>query len=682
MEVIFRATVPQLNGKLLAITGNCSAMGDWQHPVPMQGKGLIRTVIFAEGSLPFPLEYKLVLIDEAQPGLIIWEEGENRRLDSPTDALSFIGGLLICCTPFRGGVPVKLIGTVIPLFSLRTGQSAGVGDFGDLFQLIDWVAETGQHVIQLLPLNDTSTTHIAADSYPYKITSVNALHPIYLSLHRLGALRVPFRAEQYAAESRRLEDLPSLDYVAVIRHKLRYFTDYLTEHPTLLESIDFQSFVSENKEWLYPYAHYRHLTELFGTVDHSFWKEDRFYNSARTEAWCDATPKEFLFTAFLQFTLHKQLLEAAEYARSRGILLKGDLPIGVHRFSVEVWTHPHYFCVEQQAGAPPDSFSHNGQSWGFPLYNWDTMQCDDFIWWKKRFVHLSLFFDALRIDHILGFFRIWAIPDSCTDGRNGTFVPSLPFSVEEICQAGFPFNPVLHADGILFRPDNADPTRFHPLISARDTKSYALLTTREHEAYDQLYIRFFWERHNNLWQETALKRLTPLIADTSMLICAEDLGMLPSTLPIVLQRLQLLSLAVERMPRTLYTDFYPLEEAPYLSVCTPSTHDMAPLRLWWRENVAEATQYYRQILCEDGEPPADCTPELIRRILHRQIHSVSMLTLIAIQDWLALSENLRHPDPTAERINYPDNPHNYWSYRLHIPISDLANLPFDKLIGQ
>jgi 4-alpha-glucanotransferase len=646
----------------------------------MQGQGLVRTAVFPQASIPFPLEYKLVLIDEAQSGCILWEEGENRRLDSDADALTFADGLLICCTPFRGGEPLKLIGTVVPLFSLRTEHSAGVGDFGDLFPLIDWVAGSGQRVIQLLPLNDTSTIHIAADSYPYKVTSVNALHPIYLSLHRLGALRVPFRAEQYAAECRHLESLSTLDYVAVIHLKLRYFADYLTEHPSLLESPDFRTFIAENKEWLHPYAHYRHLTGKFGTVDHSFWKEDRLYDPKRTEDWCQSASKDFLLTAFLQFTLHKQLLEAAGYARSKGVLLKGDLPIGVHRFSVEVWTHPHYFCVEQQAGAPPDPFSQNGQSWGFPIYNWEAMQRDNLIWWKKRFARLSLFFDALRIDHILGFFRIWALPEGCPDGRNGTFVPSLPFSEEEIRQAGFFFNPILHADGILFRPDDADPSRFHPLISARDTQNYAQLTAQEHEAYDRLYLRFFWERHDNLWRETALERLTPLIADTPMLICAEDLGMLPATLPDVMQRLQLLSLVVERMPKTPDTDFYPLDQAPYLSVCTPSTHDMAPLRLWWKEHLAAATRYFRQILGESGNPPADCSPDLMHRILLRQIHSPSMLTLIAIQDWLALSGDLRHPDPSAERINYPDNPHNYWAYRLHIPVSELAALPIATLV--
>lgn len=646
----------------------------------MQGQALIRTACFPEQALSFPLEYKLVLIDEAQSGLIIWEEGENRRLDDPSHTLPFPGGGLVCCTPFRGAPPLKLVGTVVPLFSLRTGHSAGVGDFGDLFPLIDWVARTGQRVIQLLPLNDTSTTHIAADSYPYRITSVNALHPIYLSLQRLGALRVPFRAEQYAAESRRLEALPALDYTAVIRHKLRYFNDYLTEHPTLLQSPAFLAFLDDNKGWLYPYAHYRFLTEKFGAPDPTFWQDDRLFDPARTHAWCQASPKEFLLTAFLQFTLHQQLLDAANYARSKGVFLKGDLPIGVHRFSVEVWTHPQYFCLQQQTGAPPDPFSHNGQNWGFPIYNWDALQQDGFQWWNQRLARLSLFFDLLRIDHVLGFFRIWAIPEGYADGRNGIFIPSLPLSVQEITDAGFDFNPTLHADGFLFRPDDNDPTHFHPLISARNTPAYALLSTQQHEAYDHIYTHFFWERHNDLWQQTALNRLTPLLAASPMCICAEDLGMLPDSLPHVMQRLQLFSLAVERLPRTTCDNFFPLQQAPYLSVSTPSTHDMAPLRLWWKENFAEASQYYHHILGQAGEPPQDCSPSLIRLILLRQILSPSLFTLIAIQDWLALSHNLRRPDPADERINCPDNPHHIWTYRLHLPLDALAGLPLADLI--
>jgi 4-alpha-glucanotransferase len=459
-----------------------------------------------------------------------------------------------------------------------------------------------------------------------------------------------------------------------VRHKLRYFADYVSEHPALLEASGFRAFIDENIEWLLPYAYYRYLTEKFGTADQSFWKEDSLYDPTRAQAWSRDDHKEFLLTALLQFTLHTQLLDAAAYARSKDVILKGDLPIGVHRFSVEVWTHPHYFFVDRYAGAPPDPFSQTGQNWGFPIYNWDAMQQDNLIWWKKRFARLALFFDALRIDHILGFFRIWAIPEGAADGRSGTFAPSLPLSEEEIRQSGFPFNPILHADGVLFRPDDNDHFRFHPLISARDTQNYARLSAQEHEAYDRLYIHFFWERHDDLWQKTAFRRLTPLIADTPMLICAEDLGMLPATLPAVLHRLQLLSLAVERMPKSPYTDFYPLEEAPYLSVSTPSTHDMSPLRLWWKENFAEASQYYHQVLGESGEPPSDCSPDIIRHILLRQIHAPSMLSLIAIQDWLALSENLRNPNSSVERINNPDNPHNYWAYRLHIPVATLDGL--------
>jgi 4-alpha-glucanotransferase len=462
--------------------------------------------------------------------------------------------------------------------------------------------------------------------------------------------------------------------VAAVRLKLDYFTDYFAEHPELADTPAFRSFLDENAEWLRPYAHYRYLTETFGSADFSLWGENCCFDSYRTDMWCAANPHAFLRTALMQYILHTQLFEAATYARSRHVFLKGDLPIGVHPHSVEVWTHPQYFSLKWQTGAPPDPFSQTGQNWGFPIYKWDAMQCDGFLWWKRRLARLAYYFDALRIDHVLGFFRIWAIPEESPDGCSGVFVPALPFSADEIRAYGFPFNPAVHADGVLFRPDDTLPGHYHPLIAARSAERYTRLTSQEREAYGRLHTQFFWERHDELWRHTALTRLTPLLVDTPMLICAEDLGMLPATLPDVMQRLQLLSLAIERMPRAVHTDFFPLEQAPFLSVCTPSTHDMAPLRLWWKEEPQEVERYCQQVLGMVSEPSADCPPDVVRRILLRQIQSPSMITLIAVQDWLALSEDLRHPDPSAERINRPDNPHNYWCYRLHVPLSSLAGL--------
>jgi 4-alpha-glucanotransferase len=647
----------------------------------MQGRGLVRYLSIDVDTLVFPLEYKLVLLDDTHPDVIFWEEGENRRLNTLEDANPFADGFLVCCPPFREADALKLIGTAVPLFSLRTERSAGVGDFGDLFSLIDWAVETGQRIIQLLPLNDTSTTLIPSDSYPYKITSVNALHPLYLSLQRLGSIRNAALSARYAAESSRLELLPQIDYVAALRLKLDYFADYLTEHPELADEPAFHAFLTENAEWLRPYAHYRYLTETYGSADFSLWKEDSRFDPHRTESWCVAESAAFLRTALMQYILHTQLFEAATYARSQHIFLKGDLPIGVHPHSVEVWTHPQYFSLKWQTGAPPDPFSRTGQNWGFPIYRWEAMQDDGFLWWKRRLARLACYFDALRIDHVLGFFRIWAIPEDSSDGCNGVFVPAIPFSADEICAYGFPFDPALHADGIVFRPDDMLSGHYHPLIAARDTERYARFTAQEREAYDRLHTRFFWGRHDELWRNTALMRLTPLLADTPMLICAEDLGMLPATLPDVMQCLQLLSLAIERMPRTSDTDFFPLEQAPFLSVCTPSTHDMSPLRLWWIENRAEVARYCRQVLGMEAEPPSDCSPDIVRRILLRQIQSPAMVTIIAIQDWLALSERLRHPDPAAERINRPDDPNNYWCYRLHVPLSALTDLSLFADLG-
>ena len=645
---------------------------------------------------------------------------------------------------FRDDLPLwRCAGSVIPVFSLRSERSFGVGDLGDLRMLVDWVKKTRQRIIQVLPMNDTTTTHTWTDSYPYSAISIYALHPMYVDLTALGKLQEPERAAFYEEKRKELNAKDEVDYEAVQEYKMAYCREFFAQEGNkILGSREFKEFLERNEAWLMPYAAYCFLRDSYGTSDFSRWQGNSMYNRTRAKALCregsNAWPA-ISFTYFMQFVLHSQFKAVSEYARKNGIVLKGDLPIGVSRTSVEVWTEPKYFNMGGQAGAPPDDFSTEGQNWGFPTYNWEAMEKDNFSWWKRRFAKLSDYFDCFRIDHILGFFRIWEVPCEYVQGLCGHFNPALPLSKEEIEQYGMSFNelrfttphikscflPELFgenvpfvidtylarssseyyvlkpfcdtqqkietlfagredevskrikkglfsiANEVLFLRDPKESGKFHPRISASQSYLYRELSSSDRYAFDQLYWHFFYHRHNDFWKEQAFKRLTPLVSSTDMLVCGEDLGMIPASVPEVMNKLQIFSLEIERMPKTPQREFTDLLNLPYHSVCTTSTHDMSPLRSWWKEDPEKTQRYYHTVLKREGDAPEECSAEIATQIVLNHLNSRSMLAIIPLQDWFAMDDSIKREDCEAERINVPADSRHYWRYRMHITLERL-----------
>lgn len=745
-KLVIKISAPRVErNQCVAITGNQPCLGNW-HP----DKALLLSCdTFPEWhidldatEIQFPLEYKFLIWDEDTRQPLYWERDENRLLNAVPQEMGetvVISGLY-----FRDSLPLwRCAGSVIPVFSLRSERSFGVGDLGDLRLLVDWAKKTHQRIIQVLPMNDTTTTHTWRDSYPYSAISIYALHPMYIDLTALGRLKQPERVAFYREKQHELNELETVDYERVMRYKLDYCREYFGQwQERLLNEPDFKAFVAREESWLMPYAAYCFLRDSYGTSDFSRWEGNSRYSASRVRALCrpgsDAW-QEISFTYFLQYTLDKQFREVSDYARRNGIVLKGDLPIGVSRTSVEAWTEPRYFNMSGQAGAPPDDFSTVGQNWGFPTYNWKVMGSDNLAWWRHRFAKLSDYFDCFRIDHILGFFRIWEIPDSYVEGLCGHFTPALPLTVEEIEQRGLRFDeqrftrPQIHerylpelfgklasevadtylvrttaeryalkpfcdtqrkvealfagkaeadsacikkglfaiANEVLFLRDPREADKYHPRISASQSYVYQELDAGERYAFDQLYWDFFYHRHNDFWKATAYERLTPLVASTRMLACGEDLGMIPASVPEVMNRLQILSLEVERMPKAAGREFTDLLDLPYHSVCTTSTHDMSPLRLWWTEDRAKTERYYNQVLRLAGNAPEECTAEVAERILANHLATRSMLVIIPLQDWFAMDDAIKRPDAAAERINIPAEPNHYWRYRMHITLERL-----------
>ena len=666
-----------------------------------------------------PIEYKFLIISDSDKSVVCWESGENRVLN------------------------LKSAGLVIPVFSLRSSKSFGIGDFSDLKEMIDWAKLTGQKIVQVLPINDTTMTHTWLDSYPYNAISIYALHPMYLSLQQMGVLNDQGKTAFYAQKQRELNALNLLDYEQVDKVKWAFFKDIFEQDgKETLASEAFAVFFEKNKEWLVPYAAYSYLRDKYNTSDFSRWNRYAQYNKVEIEKLSAKDTEHYNEIAiyyFLQYHLDKQLGEVRDHAYSNGIMLKGDIPIGISKTSIEAWTEPRYFNMNAHAGAPPDDFSVTGQNWGFPTYNWDEIEKDDFVWWKKRFTKMADYFGAYRIDHVLGFFRIWEIAEKYVQGLCGTFNPAMPLSISEIENSGFQFiegrytNPHINEvflpelfgsdvsevcdvflqrssshhfapkekfdtqkkiqryfagktdeksnrireglytilSEILFIPDEKEAGKYHLRISGFNSFIYSELSDSNKFAFDRLYWDFFYQRHNDFWKEQGYKRLTPLVSCTDMLVCGEDLGMIPQSVPEVMHKLQILSLEIERMPKESNIEFTNLNALPYLSVCTTSTHDMTTIRGWWKEEREKIQRYYNQVLHRSGDAPEDCSPELCEQILTNHLQSPSMLVIIPLQDWLSMDGNIRNQDVDFERINIPVNPRHYWRYRMHLNVEDL-----------
>ena len=670
--VRLKVRAPQLrNFERLAILGDCQALGSWEaiRALDMTEHQSNEWVISLDGdALPKVFEFKFVGLDDAIDVTPLWETGANRTIELP---ILQPGDVIVYELPqaYFPIYPWKGAGTVIPIFSLRSEGSFGVGDFGDLKMMVDWCAKTKQRVLQVLPINDTNMTYTWQDSYPYNSISIYALHPQYTDFRQLPALKDEALKAKFEALRQELNALPQIDYERMNNAKLEYLRAlFAQEGKNIMKSEAFKKFFEQNEAWLVPYAAFCHYRDLYGTATFSEWPDHHELPEKEREAMTKPTTKlykEVAFWYFVQFNLDQQMRAAHAYARKNRVILKGDIPIGISRDGVEAWVEPKYFNLNGQAGAPPDDFSADGQNWGFPTYNWDEMLADGCSWWVRRFRKMAEYFDAYRIDHVLGFFRIWEIPVPEKSGLMGQFSPALGMSKEEIESYGCPFN-----EG-LFLVDHKRNDRWHPRIAVQYQEAYAQLNDGEKYCFNRLYNDYFYRRNNQFWYQEAMKKLPKLTQATRMLVCAEDLGMVPECVPWVMNELKILSLEIQSMPKDPTTRFGHLSRNPYRSVDTISTHDMATLRQWWDEDEERTQSYFNEMLYRGGPAPHPLPDWLAKDIVSRHLTSPSMLCLLSFQDWMSIDEGLRLPDENAERINIPANPRHYWRYRMHLNIEQL-----------
>ncbi len=738
----------------LAIVGECEALGKWNpaNAVAMADCDFPEwSVALPLQELAFPLSYKFIKRNKST-GNVVWESTDNRTLDLRGSKAKTTAQIVSGLRFNDSSAPWKGAGTAIPVFSIRTENDFGVGDFVGIKKMVDWLALTGQRVLQILPINDTTMTGTWTDSYPYEANSSFALHPMYLHLPQVGILRDAARREFYDGLAAELNALPQVDYERVNQAKMQYVREVFAESGSeVLDSQDFIDFKIKNEYWLKPYAVFCALRDKYGTADFSKWESYAVYNEASVDKFVEDNKEAVNVVYFIQYHLDKQLKDVKEYAHAHNVVLKGDIPIGISRTSADAWVNTDLFNMDCQAGAPPDDFSVLGQNWGLPTYNWDEMAKDGFQWWKDRMRKMSEYFDLYRIDHILGFFRIWQIPMTAVHGLLGTFDPALPYTPDEMRYSyDFWIDADTHAkpfirdyfladffgeftdevkdkflvddgygkyhlrefvdtqikvveyfggqdksekneriknallgliDQVLFIEDSKQKGKYHPRISAQFTYVYRSLNDYERWCFDRLYNDFFYHRHNDFWYGKAMMKLPALVNSTDMLVCGEDLGMIPDCVPAVMHQLQILSLEIQRMPKDPKVEFGNPYHYPYLSVCTTSTHDMGGIRQWWEENPDKTQRFFNTMLGQTGKAPYFAEPWICDIIVSQHMESSAMLSILPLQDWLSVDGGLRREDPREEQINVPAISHYYWRYRMHLSVEKLLKADsFNSLV--
>lgn len=744
---LFRVKAPLLKkNEIICLLGSGETMGDWSTGNPLlltkEDDWWVARLDLKENG--FPVAYKYGVYDTSEKKFIRYEDGNNRFLFSD-------GGKRKITILHDGFVHIpnntwKGSGVAIPVFSLRSRNSFGVGEFTDIKLLVDWAGQTGLKLVQLLPVNDTTATNTWLDSYPYAAISAFALHPLYINLSQVAGKEQTAKISVLRKKQKQLNDLPAVDYEAVMKYKLSVLKELYEEMgEECLAGDDYKAFFERNGHWLLPYAAFSYFRDKYDSSHFEEWKTNGAYKKEEIEKIFNshsAAAKAMKLYCFIQYHLHLQLKDAADYAHQKGIILKGDIPIGIYRHGCDAWTAPEQYNMAWQAGAPPDDFAAVGQNWGFPTYNWKRMQEDGFAWWKQRFGQMSDYFDAFRIDHILGFFRIWSIPADAVQGIMGRFVPCLPVHINEFGENGIWFDyqrfcqPFINDDIInevfgyglagmvrteflvpnemggydlqdgyqtqkqveqhfashehteeterlknglydlisnvlFFEEEGSQGQHFHFRIAMEKTSTFRYLIPHVQERLRNLYINYFFRRQDEFWRKEAMKKLPQLKAATNMMVCGEDLGMVPECVPDVMKQLGILSLEIQRMPKDPKKEFFHPNDAPYMSVITPSTHDMSTVRGWWEENRERTQQFYNTILGQWGDAPYYCEPWVNRAIVLQHLYSPAIWSIFQLQDILGMSETLRRQNPQEERINNPANPKHYWQYRMHLYLEDL-----------
>ncbi len=620
----------------------------------------------------------------------------------------------------------KLTGVVTPVFSLRSSQSCGIGEFSDLPLLGQWCKKSGLDIIQILPVNDTGY-----QESPYSALSAFALHPVFIRLSEIpesGNFSIHIKAIR-----EKFEPNKRVQFSAVLTAKLELLNIIYKENiVNIKKNKKIKKWFADNS-WVKDYA-------LFSTIRNKnllrSWKNwDDYVSPAKKEldTFWDKYEDENFFHVWIQYHLDNQLKKAAVKLEEMEVYLKGDIPILMNEDSCDVWSNRDFFNLELTAGAPPDMFSHDGQNWGFPIYNWKNLKKSNYSWWKKRLIQAAKFYHAYRIDHVLGFFRIWNIPYNMVSGSMGYMNPSAFISINDLKDIGFDqgrinwlskahiygdelrdklgqeaesiidlclerignedlflFNTNYLSEKMIYKAAISDTAKsvlvgflkditliqvekdsFSLSWNYRNSKGFTSLSDWEKEKIENISSHCR-DTSEEIWKCNALNLLSFMKNATDMLVCAEDLGAIPDCVPSVLEELGILGLKVLRWAREWGANdepYIPINNYPELSVSTPSVHDSTTLRQWWyEEKNKDALAKGLNIPVLPEEPDTNA----IELFLKAFFQNNSAICILQIQDFFALDNSISDNDIHFERINIPGTVQDTnWTYRISTELEDL-----------
>jgi 4-alpha-glucanotransferase len=554
----------------------------------------------------------------------------------------------------------KLAGILCPVFSIRTENDLGIGDTEGVRQMIDWCHQHGIGVLQILPINETSD-----DNSPYNAISSMALEPTTIAItpERIPDLS-PAKFNEIAPPTL-LDELRrgAVKYPKVKQLKRRLlraaFDSFLAEHwnKKTERSEQFRAFLSENGDWLSDYAFFRVLMEDYHdwpTWDE--WPADR-QNPKKAWTWLLSLPakqreeytERILFCMYVQWIAYTQWMQVKEYGTQRKVFLMGDIPFGVNRYSSDVWGNRAIFDLEWSGGCPPekvfkvDPFTEKwGQNWGIPLYKWDVSRQRNHDWWRIRVGNIHKIFHLFRIDHVLGFFRIYAFP--WQPKANDKFLPMTEAEAKK------------HTGGRL--------PHFEPYPD--DTPEGAAFNRKQ--------------------GEELLAMVKEAAGDTAVI--AEDLGVVPPYVPVALEHLKIPGYKIPHFLREKDHSFIAGSKYPRLSLATPATHDHDPIAKMWRElwekvdagkhshdaHVRHAAQEALKDLkrwmefcgADNEEPPREFNDHIHETILRGVLNSHSWLAVFMITDIFGSEARFNVPGSVTE---------GNWSYRLEKTVKELDKDP-------
>jgi 4-alpha-glucanotransferase len=538
----------------------------------------------------------------------------------------------------------RIAGVLTPLFALRSDDDLGIGDLATLREFIDWSADAGFKLVQLLPINETG-----GDNSPYNAISAMAIEP--MTLHLAPGTPEDLTQQDYdeVLAGVNLKKLRSgtVHYKDVRRLKRalleKAFTRYKERREGDAAAIhEFDAFCAEENAWLHDYVFFRALMEENGgTEAYDYWREEhRSIPAAR--AWLIEQPAEVrerfeqreFFFRYVQWVAYRQWTAAKAYADQRGVALMGDIPFGVSYYSADVFSRPDQFALGWSGGAPPepyfkdDEFTQKwGQNWGIPIYRWDVMRSHGYDWWRQRVRGVRRIFHVFRIDHVLGFYRIYGFP--WRPQRNAEF---LPLTWEQMLQkTGGEF----------------------PHFVPRDDETYENATANMREGEE--YLRMALEAAGN----------TRLVG--------EDLGTVPNYVGSSLHSLGIAGFKIPQWENTPDGRVIPGSEYQRLSVATYATHDHKPLRAMWDEAFEHESDTREQALGDlrkvaefagvtlrDG---MDYDREFYPQVLEALFRCDAWMAVVMITDLLARKDRFNVPGTAAD---------SNWSRRLHLTVEKLS----------